>query len=377
MLSVATVLPPREGFNSEEAGAIALFVSHYMKVEQGSVDSTVFGGWDGTPYKDLTYCSVNIPRLRLTSRSIAYASEVSKSLLKGNYSLVEVHNRPVIALAIKERCPELKVSLFLHNDPATMKELASSKFLQTCVRKLDGFVAVSHFVANSILAMCPEVKSKINVVYNALDDSWFHRDQSFIPTDDLPINVTYIGRMVPEKGVLEVAEAFKQLSLSSNRFKFSFIGGSGFLKKTSETDFVREIKRLVSESGSNVEFLGSRSNDFIRQHLQESDIVIVPSKVKEAFGRVLLEAMSQNNVCIISDAGALPEVGGESVLELEKVSSEAITSTIEKLMLNRSSIADLKLRAHERAKEFSVQACYPALARYRRELVNGENHWKA
>ncbi|NRP35938.1 Spore coat protein SA [Marinobacterium sp. xm-d-579] len=377
MLSIATVLPPREGFNSEEAGAIALFVSHYMRVDKDSVDSTVFGGWVGTPYKDLKYRSVNIPRLRLTSKSIAYANEVSQLLLHGGYSLVEVHNRPAIALAIKQRCPELKVSLFLHNDPVTMKELRSSKFLQSCARELDSFVAVSHFVADSLSNMCPEAKSKTKVVYNALDDSWFDRPESTIDLDDLPINVTYIGRIVPEKGVLEIAQAFKQLSLSSKRFKFSFIGSSGFLKTASETDFEREVKRLVEASSSSVEYLGARNNDFIRQHLQKSDLVIVPSKVKEAFGRVLLEAMSQNNACIISDAGALPEVGGEAVIVLETVSAEAIISTIEKLTANKSCITDLKRKAIERAKEFSVQACYPDLAKYRFELLNGENHWKA
>jgi glycosyltransferase involved in cell wall biosynthesis len=377
MLSVATVLPPREGFNAEEAGAIALFVSHYMRVEKDSVDSTVFGGWIGTPYKDLKYRSVNISRLRLTSKSIAYANEVSQLVLQGGYNLVEVHNRPSIALAIKQRCPEIKVSLFLHNDPATMKEFRSSKFLQNCARELDRFVAVSHFVADSLSNMCPDAKSKTKVVYNALDDNWFDRPESTIDLGDLPINVTYIGRIVPEKGVLEVAQAFKQLSLSSKRCKFTFIGGSGFLKSASETDFEREVKRLVEASSSSVEYLGARSNDFIRQHLQKSDLVVVPSKVEEAFGRVLLEAMSQDNACIISDAGALPEVGGEAVMVLETVSAEAIIFAIEKLMVNKSCITDLKRKAIERAKEFSVQACYPDLARYRFELLNGENHWKA
>lgn len=376
MLKIATVLPPREGFNSEEAGAVALYVSHYMRFEKGSVNSTVFGGWFGKPFNDLQYRSVNIPKLRLTSKSITYANEVSKLVAQGGYDLVEVHNRPVIALAIKQRCPELKVSLFLHNDPATMKELQSPKFLRNCVRELDSFVAVSHFVADSLSDMCPDAKSKTEVVYNALDDSWYARPESTMDLDDQPINVTYIGRIVPEKGVLEVAQAFKQLSLSSKRFICSFVGSSGFLKGATETDFEREIKQLVEASGSSVEFLGARSNDFIRQHLQKSDVVIVPSKVKEAFGRVLLEAMSQNNACIISDAGALPEVGGEAVLVLETVSAEAIISSIEMLMLDKVRITDLKGKAFVRAKEFSVQACYPDLARYRIELVNGESHWK-
>jgi glycosyltransferase involved in cell wall biosynthesis len=377
MLKIATVLPPREGFNSEEAGAIALFVSHYMRVEKGSVDNTVFGGWTGEPFEDLKYHSVNIPRFRLTSKSFAYAKEVSQLLLRGHYSLVEVHNRPLIALAIKQRCPQLKVSLFLHNDPATMKEFKSSKFVQNLVRELDGFVAVSHFVADSLMCMSPEASGKLNVVYNALDDSWFDRADCSRTVDESSVKVTYIGRIVPEKGVLEVAEAFKQLSQSSERFKFSFIGGSGFLRKTSETDFEREIKRLIEGSDSSVQFLGPQTNDFIRQHLQINDIVIVPSKVKEAFGRVLLEAMSQHNACIISDSGALLEVGGDAVAMLETVSADGIISAIEKLMMDESLITNLKLKAFERAKEFSIQACYPDLVKYRADLLNGENHWKA
>lgn len=377
MLKIATVLPPREGFNAQEAGAIALFVSHYMRAEKGSFDNTVFGGWAGKPFEDLRYHSVTIPRFRLTSKSAAYAKNISQLLLRGGYSLVEVHNRPLIALTIKQLCPELKVSLFLHNDPSTMKEFKSLKFMQNCARELDGFVAVSHFVANSLIGMCSEASGKVNVVYNALDDSWFDCAENSLEVDESLVKVTYIGRIVPEKGVLEVAEAFRNLSHSSKRFKFSFIGSSGFLKTASETDFEREIMRLVEASDSSVEFLGSQTNEFIRQHLQVNDLVIIPSKVKEAFGRVLLEAMSQNNACIISDSGALLEVGGDAVAVLETVSSDAIISAIEKLMMNEACIARLKHKAFERAKEFSVQACYPDLVRYRTDLLNGENHWKA
>lgn len=377
MLRVASILPPREGFNSEEAGAVALYVSHFMKSDKGSFDSTVFGGWNGAPFDGHKYISVEIPKLRLTSKSIAYANALCRLLKKGHYDLVEVHNRPSIALAIKQRCPNLKVSLFLHNDPATMKELRSSKSLYRCVRALDSFVAVSHFIADALSNMCPDAKCKTRVVYNALDSSWFEQPANPIDIEDVPISVTFVGRIVAEKGVLEVAQAYKLLSSTSKSLKLSLVGGTGFSKNAPETGFEREVKALIDTSSSNVEYLGPRSNDFIRQHLKNSDIVIVPSKVKEAFGRVLLEAMSQGNACIISKSGALPEVGGDAVRVLEDVSSQAILSAIEELIMNKSAILDLKRKALERAKEFSVQACYADLAKYRIELVNGESHWKA
>jgi glycosyltransferase involved in cell wall biosynthesis len=258
-----------------------------------------------------------------------------------------------------------------------MKELGSSKYLHRCVRELDGFVAVSHFIADALSNMCPDAKCKTWVVYNALDPSWFEQSANPVVLEDEPINVTYVGRIVAEKGVLEVAQAYKLLSSISKTLMLSFVGGTGFSKNAPETSFVREVKALVDTSSPNVEYLGARSNDFIRQHLKNSDIVIVPSKVKEAFGRVLLEAMSQGNACIISKSGALPEVGGDAVRVLEDVSSQAILSAIEELIMNKSALLDLKRKALDRAKEFSVQACYPDLAKYRIELINGESHWKA
>ena len=62
---------------------------------------------------------------------------------------------------------------------------------------------------------------------------------------------------------------------------------------------------------------------------------------------------------------------------LETVSADGIISAIEKLMMDESLLTNLKHKASERAKEFSIQACYPDLVRYRTDLLNGENHWKA
>ena len=371
MLKIVSVLPPREGFNSECAGAVALYVHHYLKCDQEDVDHTVLGGWKGAPFDDVNYETICPPRFRLTSRSTAYAKSVAKCLKGSGFDLVEVHNRPAIALAIKKYCPDIKVSLFLHNDPRTMKELRSARILNGCVSLLDQFVAVSEFVARTLFDMAPLAAHKSTVVHNAIDEDWFISGLNSL-SDKKETRVTYVGRIVPEKGVAEVAEAFGRVLSIRNDVSASILGGAGFGSSDNLTDFELHIKGIAHRSGKAFSFIGSQSNEFVLKHLMESDIVVVPSKVQEAFGRVLIEAMSQSNACICSPLGALPEVGGEAVIMLDEVSPDSIVRELLALIDTPSKLNEWKLKAKTRAQEFRVSECYPILREYRSSLVFGE-----
>ena len=370
MLKLASVLPPREGFNADSAGAVALYVYHFSKCDPQTVDHTVIGGWHGSPFSGVSYQSISIPKFRLTSKSVAYARSVSRYLKNGKFDLVEVHNRPAIALEIKALCPEIKVALFIHNDPATIKELASSKLLKACLSSLDQFIAVSQFVADSLGRLDPKVSQKTSVVYNAIDADWFSTKED-IEQSSNTVRITYVGRIVPEKGVLETAEAFNRVMSLHQNIHCSMLGGAGFGPSNRLTPFERNVIELSQRSDKTFSYLGSQSNEYVLAHLAQSDIVVVPSKVQEAFGRVLIEAMSQSNACICSRSGALPEVGSDAVIVLEEVSADSIERAIVGLLDSPDKLKQLKLRAKQRAQEFSVLRCYPRLNEYRDELVFG------
>ncbi|MCW1874111.1 glycosyltransferase family 4 protein [Erwinia sp. INIA-01] len=105
--------------------------------------------------------------------------------------------------------------------------------------------------------------------------------------------ILYVGRLVKEKGVFELAEAIRELD---SEYTFTIVGAGV------------EEKKLVSELNQfkNVEFLGhiaekSKVAEVFKQH----DILVLPSKKidgwEELFGLVIIEAMACGLIVIASD----------------------------------------------------------------------------
>jgi len=71
-----------------------------------------------------------------------------------------------------------------------------------------------------------------------------------------------------------------------------------------------DLEKVISESGllDRVRFIGNRSD--IYSVMKQSDIIIVPSLCREAFGLSVVEAMALGKPVIVSMRGALPEVIG-------------------------------------------------------------------
>lgn len=89
----------------------------------------------------------------------------------------------------------------------------------------------------------------------------------------------------------------------------------------------------------------------MREAYAVSKMVVVPSRVKESFGRVPAEAMVSGIPCVVSNRGGLPEVvgnTGEVVKELDSV--EQWTAAINRAFENHAPAAQI-----QRAEQFSAR----------------------
>ena len=112
-------------------------------------------------------------------------------------------------------------------------------------------------------------------------------------TDDPPSPVStdlstvcYAGRLAPEKNIQEVLEAAR--ALPQTRF---LIAGDG------------PLRNLVIEttcSCPNVEYMGWVSRSGVKQAIDDSDMLLLPSRV-ESFGTIALEAMARRRLVLVSD----------------------------------------------------------------------------
>jgi glycosyltransferase involved in cell wall biosynthesis len=132
------------------------------------------------------------------------------------------------------------------------------------------------------------------------------------------IRIGFVGRLVSQKGVSDLLEAFLPLA---DRACLVLIG-EGPLRET--------IRRRTEACGCSDKVLltGFVSYQEMPAYLKGLDILVLPSRTiphwKEQFGHVLAEAMAAEVAVIGSDSGAIPEVIGKTGLLFPEGDIEAL-----------------------------------------------------
>ena len=207
-----------------------------------SLWSTAYGApFDTAPYQAL---APKLGWLLGKNRGMAYAylDHINRF---GAPDMVEVHNRCQVAAIIKRKRPDLKVVLHLHNDPRGMKAGISTTARAWLRENLDGIFCVSGYIRQCVLDGLPEDKaldSKVMVTLNGCD-----RTAASPPEKQKLICV--VGRMVPEKGMLETARAAAEIMPQHPQWKIIFIGARGY-GNTPPSAYENEVLSTTFSSGA-------------------------------------------------------------------------------------------------------------------------------
>ena len=117
--------------------------------------------------------------------------------------------------------------------------------------------------------------------------------------------VSYVGRLEPRKGVLDLAEAFPIIRAQLPSLQFRFIGRdmpSGRGKRTC----AEEIRKITG-GDSRVEILPAKTTEEVYRRYGEADICCFPSHW-ESFGLVVLEAMAAGRAVIVTLGSGMAEI---------------------------------------------------------------------
>jgi len=139
------------------------------------------------------------------------------------------------------------------------------------------------------------------------------------PKPERPLQIGYIGRLVPEKGIDTLFHALDKLKNES--WELHLVGG-GTIKQALIT--------LANELGisERVHFQDQVPSLEMPAHYQQLDVLVLPSRTKpnwkEQFGRVLVEAMASGVVVVGSDSGAIPGVIGEAGMVFPEDNASAL-----------------------------------------------------
>lgn len=224
-----------------------------------------------------------------------------------------------------------------HNDTLHKENKKEQSFLQSC----DKVITISKFLEQgwkktANLNNCVTVHNGINIELfknKSEKKRILLRERYGIKPEETV--VVYAGRIVPEKGVEALIQAFMQLPKQEN-VKLLIIGSS-FFEKSKDNAFVKKIKKLCESRKEQIVFTGYVNYENMPDFYSMADIGCVPSLWEEPFGLTVIEQMAMELPVITTDAGAISEIVDETcgfIFQRDENLSKSIASAILKLKKN-------------------------------------------
>jgi glycosyltransferase involved in cell wall biosynthesis len=176
--------------------------------------------------------------------------------------------------------------------------------------------------------------------------------------------IAYFGRVNQDKGVHILIAALATLKNHSWHL---------LIDEHDSAESKAWLQQTINEAGICDRVIRfAASHEAIADYMRAADIVVVPSIVKEQYGRVAQEAMACGCPVIVSQLGALPELVGDTGLKVPPGNIRALALAIADLLANPDKRAAFASRAEVRARvELSVERQAILLDSLFRRLLNG------
>ena len=343
MTKVVIVNPRAMYFGDRHATSIDLTVRDLILHSRFRDDVTVIGDPIDLPFDGIAYVArpmghsdrffFRMRRLLATIRAMA-PDVVSVQEHLGTASYLAKHLKaPVV--------------LHLHNPIRQPKNPIERRWRGNAFVPLSGLIFVSRDHERSFRETWPQVAAPRHVVPNGLDLEQWH------PAASRQKVVLVVGRAVPEKGILEAAEALAATLPRHPDWRTVFILSA----VTSHPDYVADIRRVLAPLGQQAELLTGQPFMVVRDWSEKAAIAVVSSHIRETFGRTALEAHAGGAAVISSGNGGLREVSGEHALYLERIGAPEIARAVERLIRDEGERQRLAAAGHTRAvAQFDIRA---------------------
>lgn len=248
---------------------------------------------------------------------------IVKQMKENDITVIQCHSGKYILLCLALKYLTGAKLIFYKHNVVKAKTDIYHRWVQS---QVDAFICVSKKVYDA--QVIPNIIDKYYLVYNGVNIRRF----PVLSDNNIPNKrfvVGYAGRIIENKGIFDLLDAVRVLH---NKFD--------------------EIRLLICGDGKSVDI--EQMNQYIKHHQMEEYVqymgfqkdmnrwyrsihcLVAPSKVQEAFGLVLCEAMYCKVPVITSTSGAQAEIieNGKSGILIDTVNSESIVEAIQGFMEN-------------------------------------------
>ena len=328
-MRISILLPYKENFSPNYAGAVSLFVNDITKESIYRSSTFIFGNTDANLKLSKNYVNLNLKKKFFQSTSKLYINTFLEYHKKISTDLVEVHNRPNYINLIKKNFRN-KLVLYFHNDPLTMNGSKSIKQRIDLLNNVDKIIFNSEWSKKRFFINLPNndelLSQKTSVCYQS-------SSKVKIDFAKKEKTISFVGKLNRAKGYDLFGEAIIKILNKHTDWTAKVIGD--------------EPREKLSYKHKNLKILGFKSNKFILNELKKISIAVVCSRWDEPFGRTSLEAASRGAAVIISDKGGLPETTRDAVI-LKPLSSANLFKSIDALIKNKKRLTNLQKKNYSR-----------------------------
>lgn len=189
-------------------------------------------------------------------------------------------------------------------------------------------------------------KKPAPVITYGVDTEAFRPRAAVKDLSDRGLTIGFVGRMLPGKGLNVLAEALDKLHAESWQL---LVVGDGSERL--------EFEQRLAASGllNRAQFTGAIRFDLVPEHFKNLDMLVIPTqttkRIREQFGRVIVEAMASGIPVIGSTCGAIPEVIGDAGLVFPEGDAEALAGSLRRLLSDSDLREQLARAGRKRVEE--------------------------
>ena len=321
-MKISILLPYKENFSPNYAGAVSLFVNDITRESIFIKTVKIFGNTVSKIKLSKNYINLDLNKKIFQSTSKQYVATFIKYQKKNDADLIEVHNRPNYIKQIKEQLKQ-KIVLYFHNDPLTMNGSKTIKERIYLLNNIDKIIFNSLWSKNRFFIDLPNkelLSQKTSVCFQS-------SSKVKINFKNKKKIISFVGKLNRAKGYDLFGEAVIRILDKHKDWKAKVFGD--------------EPREQLIYKHKNLEILGFKDNNFILNMLKKISISVVCSRWNEPFGRTSLEAASRGSAVIISDRGGLPETTPDAII-LKNLNASSLFKSIDSLIQNKTKLLKLQ-----------------------------------
>lgn len=274
-----------------------------------------------------------------------YTRIVSQMLEEERFDILHFHEPfvPFLSLVLLRESQSINIATFHAYAGWSPAAEFGKRMLGRFARRLNGRIAVSAAARHFADRYFP---GDYKVIPNGVDLARFKNAQPVTRYKDGTLNIFFIGRFEPRKGVMYALKAYRQLRRRGYNCRL-LLAGAGPQE--------REVRRYIATRRlTGVELLGRISDADKIRYFATADVYLSPATGQESMGVVLLEALASGTPIVCSDIHGYRSVvrRGEQGLLVPPRDVDALADAIAQLLDDPQMRERMSESARQRAVQF-------------------------